>query len=335
MIEEIYRLIKEGELDWTDKLFRFKGSDPSKNLILHAGGLYNAYGKPNLTDEQKSEIKSARISPKDAWRENAMAKCNYIFRVVDNDNPGEGIQITTETTLLGDKVKGLIRDTKTAIGEEDGNPLRNPYCIRWQYLPNEPQFNDQYKAIRMEKIPLTDVIEELITSEPPDISNLIKHGNIKDLRTSMEAHYIGPKDLLDFDFIFSKAEQVQDEEDDKPFYEDDDAQEEKQQTKSTKNKTSKSRQTKKSKQEPEPEPEDDEDLVECNECGKAMREDEMVCPHCGFDYNEDDEEEPEPPPPPKRKRSTEKSNAKVKTKKSRTTVIKGSGTKDKNWEPPF
>jgi hypothetical protein len=200
--------------------------------------------------------------------------------------------------------------------------MRNPYCIRWEHRPKEAQFNDKYKAIKMDQIQLTTQIEDLINSDPPDVVNLTKPGNIKELRTSMESHYIGPKDLLDWDFIFSKAEELQASQDDEPFFNDADAQDEKLlETKRPKSKKAKSPKKVKKVKKPEPEPEvDDEDLVECDECSGLMDDDEMICPHCGFDYGEEEEEE-EIPEPPKRTRNKKPNKAPA--------------IKNKKWKPSF
>jgi hypothetical protein len=315
MIEEVRRVVREGNIDWTVKLFKFVGDDPSKAIILHAGGIYNAYRNDDMTDGDKKALKKAGISLKDAWKENLNAKCNYVFRVVDNDNPNGGNQIAIETTSLGKKVKKVIKDAMTSLGREEGNPFRNPYCIRWEYDKNAKQFNEKYNAIKMDTIQLSRRVEELINEEPADISNIIKRGNIKELRTSMEAHYIGPKGLLDWDFIFHRAEELQADLDDKPFHQDEDAQPPK--------RTSNKKKARKAKPvEPDPEPEDedeDEEQYECDDCNNVMSADETVCSECGRDYGDEEDEDDEPPPPPVKSRSKKsKSASKPKGKKSNT-----------------
>jgi hypothetical protein len=303
MIEEVRRLVREGELDWTDKLFKFEGDDPLKAIILHAGGIYNAYNKKDMTGDEKDSLKKAHISLKEAWKENLMAKCNYVFRVVDNDDLDSGNQIAIETTSLGEKVKKVISDTMVGKGREGGNPLLNPYCIRWTYDKDAKAFNEKYNAIKMDQIKLTSSVEELINQPAPDITNIIKPGNIKILRTSMEAHYIGPEGALDWDYIFEKAEKIQAEQDDKPFYEDDDAQLVPD-IKTKKEKPKKVTKAKKKKPEPEPEPEseEEEEGYECDDCGNPMEADELKCSECGAEYEDNpEEEEPIPPPPPKKK----------------------------------
>jgi hypothetical protein len=323
MIEEVRRLVREGELDWTDKLFKFVGDDPSKAVILHAGGIYNAYKKKDMTEDEKESLRKARISPKEAWKENLMAKCNYVFRVVVNDDLDSGNQIAIETTSLGEKVKKVIGDTMVGKGSEGGNPLLNPYCIRWTYDKDAKQFNEKYNAIKMDQIKLTSSVEDLINEPAPDITNIIKPGNIKELRTSMEAHYVGPEGALDWDYIFEKAERIQAEKDDKPFYEDDDAQVPDVRTKKDKPKKATKARKKKPEPEPDPEPEEEEEGYECDDCGNPMDEDEVKCSKCGAEYevDEEPEEEEEPPPPP--------------PKKTRSSKSKGKSSKGKAFKPKF
>lgn len=214
MLEAIHTAIREKRLNWCEEVFRFTGTDPTKSKVLHAGGLFNAYGHKDVTDKMKAEVAAAGISPKFAWMENQQAKCNYIFTIVDAENPGVGPQVTTETTLLGDKVKALIKDKMTAnvcatdpTGTQ-GNPIVNPYCIRWVHQPNATTFSDYYKAIIMEKIKVTDAIQAAFDEDAPDVSYLARRGNIKKLRDSMESAYVGPDNILDFDRIFAPSEKV-------------------------------------------------------------------------------------------------------------------------------
>ncbi len=258
MIEAIHEAVREGDIDWCDEVFRFEGTDPDKAKVLHAGGLYNAFGSKAVDKSKKlqAEMKAAGISRKFAWQENMMAKCNYIFVIVDVDNPALGAQVTTETTLLGDKVKGVIGDKiismkcKADPMGREGNPAVNPYCIRWVHNPSKDvEFSLKYKAIIMEKIEVDDEIQAVFDADAPDISHLAKKGNLKKLRDSMEAAYVGPESVLDFDKIFEAAE-AQYAKDNKSSTADE-AEEVIEQAKATRS----GRATKKAEPEPEPEEE--------------------------------------------------------------------------------
>lgn len=212
MIEAVHTAIREGELDWLAELFRFEGTDPAKAKVYHAGGLYNAYGHRSVTDVQKAQIAAAGISLSESWQENMMPKCNYILTIIDADNPDIGPQVTTEKTGLGDKIKALIKTEQvSARCAEDpkglqGLPNINPYCIRWSHDKNAKNFNDIYGAMVMRKIPVDDAIQAAFDQDPPDVSYLARKGNVSKLRDSMEAAYIGPDGILDFDALFGPAE---------------------------------------------------------------------------------------------------------------------------------
>ena len=206
MIEEVRSLVASGKLSWTAELFRYEAGSDSK--VIHAGGLYNAYGRPNLTPEEKAELASARISPKEAWKENAMAKCSYVCRVVDNDHPEKGIQISIEPDSVGDAMKRKLAAEIEGRGDV-GNPMLNPYALRWKYYPDEADFRKKYDVIPMPRIELSDEIQSLITEvDPPSVDHLMAPPNMKTLRASMEQHCLYD---LDWDAIFGPVELFCDE----------------------------------------------------------------------------------------------------------------------------
>jgi hypothetical protein len=193
LIETVRDMIEEEQLDWTQTIFRFDGDEDRR--VLHAGGLCGMYDDRNdeMSDEDKKELKDAGIKmggDDGAWREKAIAKCAYVFAVVDNDDVGAGIQITTEAQSLGDKVKDVINDTIESLENNIvGNPFQTPYVIRWEY--NDAKgipYDKIYKARRMEKIVLTEDIDKLISSERPDLSHVTALPNMKSLRATLERH---------------------------------------------------------------------------------------------------------------------------------------------------
>lgn len=172
LIEYVRSCVDSGEWSWVAPLFRYMGDDPSKGLTINAGGIYNAFGGDRLTDSDIAELKHAKIFRSEAWKQNMMAKLSYAFSVVDNEHPGKGTQIAIETSLLGDKVKEVVHKAMLEA-EDEGNPLSNPYAIRWMYSPDAKQFNLKYNAAKMGKIPLTQEIKDIIiNSPPPDLSKI-------------------------------------------------------------------------------------------------------------------------------------------------------------------
>lgn len=335
LIERLHGAVDAGELSWTDAVFAFSvGSDSDR--VLHAGGLFNAFGKQDLTQDELDELKKARIFRKEAWKENAMAKCNYVLRVVDNDTPSNGVQVSIEGSGLGDKLKAAIKDRMTSAGPEAGNPMRSPYCIRWEHHPEELRFDQKHRAIPMERIALTPQIRKLIVDDPPpDISRLIKPGNPKLLRASMEQHWCGPEGIVDWNEIFGQCEAAfdaqektsGDSKDDADFPYGENAATSKasakaaiQQPQQAKAGASQARPANRqeiapsrpaalppkvaAQEQSQQVGTDADEIVACDGCSKDMFATDPVCPHCGMRYEEEQAPEPPPPPPPpKRTRS--------------------------------
>jgi len=213
MLEEVYRLWKDGSLNWDTVLFRFVGDDVSKAKVLRVAHMLNQVNKiwENLSEKEKRDAKDKNVDgPMHAWKSNMLAKCNYVFTVVEYDKPGEGIQIARETTLVGDKMKKAIRDRMTSEGEEKGHPFRNPYVFQWKHDESAKEFNLKYDVIIIGKDVVTEEIRKLVVdTPPPDLTRYTNPGDITDLRTSMEDAYCGPEKMLDWDFIFGRAEALQ------------------------------------------------------------------------------------------------------------------------------
>lgn len=116
-------------------------------------------------------------------------KLDYFFVVTDNEKPAEGCQIVRGTKLLGDRMKEEIRQQIESNGDL-GNPLMNPYAIKWVYDADARSPMDSYKAFRFNNAVLTDQIKESITnSEYPDPSQDCKprDGDKAKIRAAMEA----------------------------------------------------------------------------------------------------------------------------------------------------
>lgn len=206
-IEIIRSAVATGELSWVEPVFKFTGDNDEHEYIITAGGLYNAFAAKDLTPAQKGEMRRAGIKASEAWRENAIARCQYTFVVVDNAHPENGVQLTDEAEALGNAMKRAIRDKIDELGGgEDGrlkgNPLRNPYPFLWEYREQE-MFEKRYRVVPMSSVPLTDEIRALIDEEPPDLAAHARPGNIKALRADMEKAALVD---LPWDDIFGEAE---------------------------------------------------------------------------------------------------------------------------------
>lgn len=197
LVEHVRDLVEEGQMNWLTPIFRFEGDEEIQ--YVHAGGLFGMFKDDDLSDDEKKEALKAGIKFKEAWKENAYAKCNYVFCVVDAANVQDGIQIATVPNLLADKVKEVINDRGKSKGSEAGNPWLNPYCIQWEFLKHEPEIQKKYKARPMD-IPLTDAIRQHIISDPPDLSGVTAPFNLATMRSYLERWAVVK---LDWEHIFN------------------------------------------------------------------------------------------------------------------------------------
>lgn len=267
-VEHIRVLVDNGELAWTDPVLEFNGDDPKEDVTIHAGGLYNAFAQ-DLSQAELSDLKEHGISPLHAWKENAMAKMNYVFRVVDLSNVTAGTQIAIEPASLGDKVKGVIRDAIESDGDH-GHPIKNPYVIRWKYDPAKNiEFNKKYAALAMRKLPIPDDALEIVTeSDAPDISNLTDRFNARTVRSQLEQHC--KIDGVPWDDLFGPAVREEEATDDRPRH---------------------APEVGRKAAPPEPE------MVGCDDCGEAMAITAAKCQKCGKAYDVEEEAKPAEPPP--------------------------------------
>lgn len=282
LVDVIYRGIASGQVDWTAPVFRFEGSsDPKNDQVLHAGGITGLFNSNKLSDEQKAHLKSKGIRQSEAWRENAHAKLQYVFCVVDHDDLKSGVQIAPQAGMVGDKLKSVIADARASLGDEDGNPMVNPFCIELTYDEKAP-INKRYHARRIEKHKMTPEIERLIRSEPPDLSQSMLPFNQKSLRAFLERHAVID---LPWDQIFDVPVFV-------PAGAEEDPGEEPQGVPE-----------KRPQAAPPPAPSSRRavNMVPCEACKKPMPEDATKCEACGATYTFDDEPAPPQPPPVKGK----------------------------------
>jgi hypothetical protein len=279
MLEWIYQEIAAERLSWTEPVFRFEGDDPDHNITYHAGGLVGLYGRRDITDEEKRQLKKERIFLKDAWKEVATAKANYVFCIVEHDSPKDGVQITIEPSLLGDKLKAVIRHALKGKGSEHGDPRKHPYAFEFSFHPEESEFGKKYDVCPLEApvAPLSKTIDELISGDPPDTSSVTKPFDADTVRMELEEHALIDIPWDDF-FPPSRAT---------------------------------AQQAKPAAKQVDSEPDGDDEEIVCDKCGKKVTLDDTTCPHCGHVF---DDAEPEPPPPPPKP----KTRAEVMAERSRT-----------------
>ncbi len=175
--------------------------------IISAGPFTDTCKDP--TPQEKIDFRRAGISLMDAWAENGRAKCNFVFRCVDHDNVDDGVQILKETSLVGEKVQQVIRDQMKRQGRVEGNPLLNPYAFQIEHKPKEKQFQNKYHVLDLspKTYPLTEEIRALIVdTDPPDITRMREHGNVRQLRAQLEQYALVP---IPWDELFADSERQQ------------------------------------------------------------------------------------------------------------------------------
>lgn len=299
LIEHVRDEVRAGRIDWLTPIFEFEGDDPKQTIVLSAAGIYNGFNG-ELSRQDIADMRKAGVRRDEAWKQNSVAKCSYVFSILNHATPEKGVQVAIETTALGDAVKRVIRDQIDSLGETDGNPLRNPYAIRWEYRPNEQKFDQKYRALAMPKLALTPEIEELITSNPPDVSQLIERGNIGALRASMEAH---AKIQLPWDRLFAAAEAESGLS--RPMVNVPERVESKQSPA-----PAQTRRAQKPAEKTQPDYPPGTVLIPCDACNADMAETDDTCWKCGAKYELDDAPAATVKPSPAKTPATPKTNAK-------------------------
>ena len=289
-VDWIYMAVLEGRLNWMEPIFKFQGTDDEAATIVRAAHIYNGFSRDDLSEEQLKEMKKNRIFQKEAWKFNYFPKAGYIFRVCENAHPEKGIQIAQETALLGDKIKGVIGDQRETYGADQGNPLKNPYAIRWMFDKDQKEFGKKYSAKAMTegnlKLPLTAEIKRLICdTDPPEINHLIQRFNALTWRLEMEASCLidVPWDELYGTSAYGENYVIPGSDFDPAKLE---------------AKKESSRSTFQVKSHPIADP-----VYDCDGCGKEMKASDAKCPHCGKEYEVEHEATPPPPTPPRMTRS--------------------------------
>jgi hypothetical protein len=264
LLEWIHQSIESGDLSWTVPVFNFEGVNPEHNITYYAGGLTGLFNSKKLSSDQLRGLNKARIYRREAWKQVGWAKANYVFCIVEHERPKDGVQITVEPSLLGDKLKAVIRNALKGKGTQKGDPRVNPYAFEFSFHPDEQEFGKKYDVCLLENdvAPLSEEINRLISGDPPDTSMVTRHFDPDAVRMELEQRACID---IPWDDFFPKS---------RP----------------------------KAQQVPAPAADEggDDDIV-CDECGGVVSLEDTQCPHCGHIFK--DEEAPPPPPPPAQKRT--------------------------------
>lgn len=136
------------------------------------------------------------------------AKQEFIFVVVDHEDPGAGVMLTRESGLLGRKMADVIAQQLKMLGEEQGDPLLRPYPFRWEYDKKAASPMNAYFAYKAEGLECTEEIYALITSEefPDPVRHSVpQDGDMEKIRAAFES---AAQVELPLDEIFSEDQHV-------------------------------------------------------------------------------------------------------------------------------
>lgn len=276
MLETIALMIDAGQLDWCAPVFKFEAVG-METQYLYAGGLTGLFRSKDLTAEDKEQMFHAtKVTPRNAYQQDATAGCKYVFCVADVSALQKGIQITTESQSLGQKVQDMI-DKEMRGGGVTGNPFKHPYVIRWENYPDCDDPKEKYQAFPIRTTPITPEMRQLVDSPPPEaLSKALGYPNMTTLRATLERQCLVP---LPWDEIFAPVLEHCDEHGN-VVVEGEEAEGE---------------------EEGEPAPtgpvqgglvDSNVSAAPCDSCRQLFPVDMAKCPHCGKEYDLVDADEP-------------------------------------------
>lgn len=139
------------------------------------------------------------------WSHHVDAKLEFLFTVLDADALQGGAKITRETQLVGEQTQKLMKQQMEAKGLEAGNPLLNPYPIRWKYNDQAKSFGEKYETFRIEQevYGYTTAVYEAFQKEFPDAEPFSKPGD-GDLVKIQAAMKAAQQIALPLELIFSE-----------------------------------------------------------------------------------------------------------------------------------
>lgn len=186
MVEYVRWCVETGKVGIAAPVFVLEGDAETK--VLHAGGFCGLFSEAD--GAELDEIRKAGIKKDEYWKEDCCASRKVLHCVVDNDEPGNGVQISIESIMMHGVMQDMVVDCVKSLGKEDGNPWAKPFCIQWEYVERAPLPWDRYKARRMPLIKITPEIEGLIRSNPPDLSSITDPFVTNTMRAIMERYCV-------------------------------------------------------------------------------------------------------------------------------------------------
>ncbi len=295
LLERIYQAVVSGRLEPMAPVWSVTNSK-GETTVLHAAGICGLLSGNKVAEQYAVAAAKVGVPLSKAWQQTANAKLAYVFAVVNDAKPGDGVQLAIETSLLGDEVKKAIHNAKDSFGAQHANPLVTPYALRWKYNKNETPMNMySASAIGVAVLPLRDEIRDLIYSDlsPTFGEDELTPYNIAHMRSYVETYMpANVQRIIDLNACFGNIKAVKPNENHSNS----------EPAEFTSNRVDVKTQAPQA-------PQANEEMVACDSCGKPMPETAPICPHCGYVYEQ--AAPPPPPPPVVRKRSEAKAAQQV------------------------
>jgi len=105
------------------------------------------------------------------WKLSLIPNKEFLFGFVDAENAEGGLGIIIASAGLGRAISNCMESRMDDVGEEEGDPLKNPYAMKLVFKEKETPAN-KYKAFHNDA-ELTDEIKELLEGSGPSLDNLI------------------------------------------------------------------------------------------------------------------------------------------------------------------
>lgn len=202
LIDDVAIRCAAGHLKPSQPLFRWQGDDPDRAEVIRAYGLLNRTKKEKLSNAELADLQKAGVRLSSMWKQSFMARCEYVFRIVDLDDLDAGTMISIESKLLGDVMIDEMNKLAEQFGPDMADPSKTPLAWKWSYH-EAAQIDKKYRAIPLPNYEISEAAKELIMSTPPSVDHIVGEHDWGKLRADLEDHALVP---FDWDRIFGAVE---------------------------------------------------------------------------------------------------------------------------------
>lgn len=252
-------------------------------------------GNPVKVALVKGYLTGAFKKTSQSWKQDIGVRDTWLCTVVQDGHPEYGPKVSEIPTSLAESIRREIKKQMDSLGVDDGNPLKNPYALKWRYNKEAKSPRDYYEAYRFAQAKLTEEVRlQIVVTDPPDISQYARRGNPFTLRSVVEETLTPEaRRVLDLDAIFAKSEAVARESEEGGDAEPRRPREEPRERQAeAPTPADQGGGRRRKKAEPPPEPMGDP----CDECGAPMRRGQLRCEKCGAEYEDDPAPSPQQSP---------------------------------------